>query len=99
MAGKIEGKMQTKRLTGATTTVLSEKGQVVIPKRFREDRGWLPGLRLVVESTRDGLSLRPLDARRSEAAAALLGCTGYRGPRRSLSDMEAAIRIGARKTR
>jgi AbrB family looped-hinge helix DNA binding protein len=97
----MSSKMQTKRLTGGTgsTTVLSQKGQVVIPKRLREDRGWLPGLRLVVESTRDGLSLRPLDAKRSEAASALLGCTGYQGPRRSLSDMEAAIRAGARKTR
>lgn len=92
--------MQTKRLTVAgSTTVLSQKGQVVIPKSFRQDRGWLPGLRLVVESTPDGLSLRPLDAKRSEAASALLGCTGYRGPRRSLAEMEAAIRAGARKTR
>jgi AbrB family looped-hinge helix DNA binding protein len=92
--------MQTKHLTAtSSTTVLSQKGQVVIPKSLREDRGWLPGLRLVVEATPDGLSLRPLDAKRSEAASSLLGCTGYRGPRRSLADMEAAIRVGVRKTR
>ena len=97
---KINGKMQTKRLTATgSTTVLSQKGQVVIPKALREDRGWLPGQRLVVETTPDGISLRPLGAKRSEAASALLGCTGYQGPRRSLADMEDAIRAGARKTR
>ena len=83
----------------SSTTVLSQKGQVVIPKSFREAYGWLPGLRLVVEATPDGLRLRPLDARRAETASGLLGCTGYEGPRRSLAQMEAAIRSGARKSR
>lgn len=92
--------MTIMRLTAtAATTVLSQKGQVVIPKSLRQARGWLPGLRLVVESTPDGLSLRPLVAKRAEAASALLGCTDYRGPRRSLAEMEAAIRKGARKSR
>jgi AbrB family looped-hinge helix DNA binding protein len=79
------------------TTILSQKGQVVIPKKVREQRGWSPGLRLSVESTRDGLVLRPLETSRAEAAAALLGIVGYRGPRRSLADMEKAIAIGARR--
>lgn len=88
------------RLTSAkSTTVLSQKGQVVIPKTLRVARGWLPGLRLVVESTPEGLSLRPLEAKRAEGAKALLGCTGYRGPRRSLAAMEAAIQSGAGKSR
>ena len=92
--------MKAKGLTSARAmTVLSQKGQVVIPKDLREGRGWQPGLRLVVEATPDGLSLRPLDAKRAETAAALLGCTGYRGPRRTIADMEAAIRVGAQKSK
>ena len=82
-----------------STTILSQKGQVVIPKNLRRACGWLPGLRLVVEATPEGLSLRPLEAKRGETASALLGCTGYGGPRRSLAQMETAIRSGARKSR
>lgn len=89
--------MRTKSLT--VTTALSEKGQVVIPKSVRDQRGWEPGLRLVVEATPEGVTLRPLQATRAEAAATLLGITRYRGPRRSLRDMELAIRRGARRSR
>jgi AbrB family looped-hinge helix DNA binding protein len=94
--------MSTSRLTErvtdrAQTTVLSQKGQVVIPKKIRDDRGWEPGMRLVVEPTADGLTLRPLEATRAEGAASLLGIAGYRGPRRSLAEMEAAIAKGARR--
>jgi AbrB family looped-hinge helix DNA binding protein len=88
--------MSTKRLTGGTT-VLSQKGQVVIPKRLRNERGWEPGLRLVVEQTSEGLTLRPLEATRADVSTSLLGILGYHGPRRSLVDMEAAIRKGARR--
>jgi AbrB family looped-hinge helix DNA binding protein len=90
--------MSSKRLTPrADTTVLSQKGQVVIPKRLRDERGWAPGLRLVVETTADGLTLRPVEATRADVAASLLGILGYSGPRRSLAEMEAAIRTGARR--
>lgn len=90
-------KMPARSLT--VTTTLSEKGQVVIPKVLRDQRGWEPGLRLVVEPTPEGLTLRPLQATRAEAAATLLGFTNYRGPRRSLRDMDLAIRRGARRAR
>ena len=90
--------MKTKRLTpDIDTTVLSGKGQVVIPKRLRDERGWEPGLRLVVEATEQGLTLRPLEATRADAAARLLGIAGYHGPRRSLAEMQAGIRKGARR--
>ena len=78
---------------------MSQKGQIVIPKRIRSERGWEPGLRLVVETTLDGLTLRPLEATRVDVAASLLGILGYRGPRKSLADMEAGIRKGARRHR
>ena len=90
--------MKTTRLTKTRElTVLSQKGQVVLPKALRDAHGWQPGQRLSVESVGDGLSLRPVEATRSDAATALLGCTGYRGPKRSLADMEQAIRKGAKR--
>ena len=42
------------------TTRLSNKGQIVIPKRVRSAHGWEPGLEFVVEDTGDGIKLKPL---------------------------------------
>ena len=42
-----------------SSTRLSAKGQVVIPKAIREAGGWRPGLELEVEATDDGAILRP----------------------------------------
>jgi AbrB family looped-hinge helix DNA binding protein len=74
-----------------SSTRLSAKGQVVIPKTIRDASGWRPGLELIVEVTEDGVVLRPRALTRARAAEELLGCTGYRGPRRSLAEMSAAI--------
>ena len=74
---------------------MSAKGQVVIPKVLRDARGWEPGTELVVEAAGDGVTLRAAVASRGEAAAGLLGCTGYRGPRRTLAEMDEAIARGA----
>ena len=72
-------------------TRLSAKGQVVIPKPIRDAQGWHAGLELVAEQTDDGVLLRPRASSRAQAAAGLLGCAGYRGQRKSLSEMDAAI--------
>lgn len=80
-------------------TRLSAKGQVVIPKPIRDAQGWEPGLELVVEVTEDGVLLRPRARSRALAAAELLGCANYRGPRRSLAEMEAAIASEAKARR
>ena len=41
------------------TTVVSTKGQVILPKAIRQRRRWDAGTRLVVEDTPDGVLLRP----------------------------------------
>lgn len=41
-----------------STTVVSTKGQVILPKAIRDAKNWGPGARLVVESTPDGVLLR-----------------------------------------
>lgn len=73
------------------STRLSEKGQVVIPKAIRDANGWGPGIDLMVEAIEGGVVLRPRALTRARTAQDLLGCTGYQGPRRTLSEMEAAV--------
>lgn len=78
---------------------LSSKGQIVIPKAIRKSRGWKPGLELVVEDAAEGLLLRPARPFQPTKLKDVIGCAGYKGPRRSLKEMEAAIARGARESR
>jgi len=78
-------------------TRLSNKGQVVIPKHVREAHGWEPGLELVVEGTSEGIMLKPIKKFKETKIQEVLGCVSYKGPRKSIRDMEAAIAKGARE--
>ncbi len=40
-----------------TTTTLSTKGQVILPKAIRDQRHWDAGTRLVIENTEAGVLL------------------------------------------
>ncbi|HEX4340623.1 MAG TPA: AbrB/MazE/SpoVT family DNA-binding domain-containing protein [Polyangiaceae bacterium] len=82
-----------------SSTHLSAKGQVVIPKAIRDAGGWRAGLELEVEATEDGVVLRPRSLGRARAAESLLGCTGYQGPTRSLAEMDAAVKREAKARR
>lgn len=59
------------------TTKLSTKGQVVLPKELRSARAWVTGTDFTVESTPDGVLLRPVArfprTRLSEVGAFLSG--------------------------
>ncbi len=82
------------------TTVLSSKGQVIIPKTLRVALRWGPGTQLEVRDTPDGVLLRP--ARPTEKVAladglaAIRARVAYRGPVLSLADMDAAVLREAR---
>jgi AbrB family looped-hinge helix DNA binding protein len=80
-------------------TRLSSKGQIVLPKLLRDRRGWEAGTTLEVEEVPEGVILRSVAQPPVTSVEDLLGCTGYRGPRRSLADMEAAIRAEAKRKR
>ena len=41
------------------TTKLSSKGQVVLPKSVRDEHGWGEGTEFIVETTPQGVLLRP----------------------------------------
>ena len=83
-------------MTAKPRTRMSSKGQIVLPKAIRDKRGWTEGTELEIEEVPGGLLLRLVPAPREASIEELLGCTGYRGRRRSIEDMEAAIRRGAR---
>ena len=80
-------------------TRLSTKGQLIIPKEVRERHGWTAGVELLVEDRGDSVVLRRADDLPETTLDDLVGCTGYKGPTRSLEEMEAAIARGARERR
>lgn len=73
------------------TTRLSSKGQVILPKSIRDARHWIPGTEFEVENRPEGVLLRPKKRFATTDIAAVVGCTGYRGPAKSLEAMEEAI--------
>jgi AbrB family looped-hinge helix DNA binding protein len=80
------------------STRLSTKGQLVLPQEVRERHGWAPGTVFEIEERRDGVLLRVAGAGAETTLDELIGCTGYRGPRRSLEEMEEAIARQAART-
>jgi len=74
-----------------TTTKLSSKGQIVVPKEIREAHGWKEGDEFVVENERDGIKLRPVRRFPHTNLDDLVGCVRYHGPSRSLAEMDVGI--------
>jgi AbrB family looped-hinge helix DNA binding protein len=80
-----------------TTTVLSSKGQVIIPKPVRTAHHWNPGDRLVVEDTPDGVLLRPATLFKPTTLDDVVGSLKWKGPAKTLEEMEEAIAKGAQR--
>ena len=78
-------------------TRLSQKGQVVIPQRIREELGWESGVEFAVERVEGGITLRPLKVFKPTTVEEVFGCLHYKGPKKSLKDMEEGVRKGARE--
>ncbi len=84
------------------TTLLSSKGQIVIPKALREARHWRAGTRLQIQETSNGLLLQPVAKDEkvplAQGLAAIRSHLAYQGAAVSIEDMNAAIlREAARK--
>jgi AbrB family looped-hinge helix DNA binding protein len=74
-----------------STTTVSTKGQVVLPKAIRQRRNWAPGTRLVVEDTPDGVLLKATPVFAPTRREDVAGMLAYRGPPKTLEEMDAAI--------
>jgi AbrB family looped-hinge helix DNA binding protein len=81
------------------TTILSTKGQVILPKAIRQRRHWEPGTRLVVEDTPDGVLLKPAPVFAPTRPEDVAGMLAYRGPPKRLEEMDAAITAEAARCR
>jgi AbrB family looped-hinge helix DNA binding protein len=78
------------------TTKLSTKGQVVLPKSLRTSHRWKAGTEFIIQDREEGILLKP-KARVSERTwESIVGCVGYRGPRKSLKEMDEAVATEAR---
>lgn len=82
-----------------TTTRLSTKGQLILPKEVRERHGWEPGTVLEVVERGDAVLIRPLATVPETRLEEIVGCTGYRGPARTVEEMDEAIEREARRRR
>jgi AbrB family looped-hinge helix DNA binding protein len=79
------------------TTRLSSKGQVIIPQVIREAHQWASGVEFVVTDTEEGILLTPINPFKPMSIENVIGCTGYKGKKKSLKDMERGIMQGAKK--
>jgi len=76
------------------TTSLSSKGQVIIPKPIRVVHNWHPGQKLDIIDTGDGILLKAATPFASTTLDQVTACLPYRGPAKTLEEMEDAIRRG-----
>ena len=79
------------------TTTVSTKGQVVLPKVIRQSLRWDAGTRLVVESTPEGVLLKPEPVFAATRPEDVYGCLSFDGPPKTLSEMEAGILAEAKR--
>jgi AbrB family looped-hinge helix DNA binding protein len=74
-----------------TTTTISTKGQVILPKTVRDQRNWRPGTRLIVEQTGEGVLLKTAPSIPRTKPQAVFGILARSGPPVTLEEMDAAI--------
>ena len=72
-------------------TIVSTKGQVILPKAIRQRRHWGPGTRLLVEDTPDGVLLKAAPVFAATRPEDVAGMLAYDGPAKTVEEMEAGI--------
>lgn len=84
-------------------TKLSSRGQVAIPKAIRIARKWKAGTEFVIKETNEGVVLKPKKEPKKEDKTLtiddLIGIAKYKGPRRSIREMDEGVMEEARKHR
>ena len=78
-------------LKSKQTTMLSTKGQVILPKVVRDHRGWKPGMKLTVEETAEGVLLKPEPLFPPTTLDEVYGCLKWEGQAKTLEEMDAGI--------
>jgi len=73
------------------TTVMSTKGQFILPKSVRDEQNWGPGTRIKVEQTSAGVLLTTAPLFPPTTNDEVYGCLKYDGPPKTLEEMDAGI--------
>ena len=79
------------------TTTVSTKGQVILPKAIRQSLRWEAGTRLVVESTREGVLLKPFPRFVETRPEEVFEILAYDGRSKTLGEMEAGVLAEAKR--
>ena len=79
------------------TTIVSTKGQVILPSVIRQRREWGAGTRLTVEETADGVLLKPAPAFPETRPEDVFGTLPHKGKPKTLAQMDAGVRAEARR--
>jgi AbrB family looped-hinge helix DNA binding protein len=79
------------------TTIVSTKGQVILPKAIRQQRHWPAGTELVVEDTPEGVLLKAKPAFAPTRPKDVFGSLPHKGSAKSFADMEAGIAAEAKR--
>ena len=73
------------------TTVISTKGQVILPKVVRDQLRWSAGTRLTVENTPEGVLLKAIPLFAQTTVSSVFGSLRHTVPALSLEDMDNVI--------
>jgi len=79
------------------TTIVSTKGQVILPKAIREQRHWPAGTELVVEDTPEGVLLTAAPFFVPTRPKDVFGSLPYSGRSKTIEEMEAGIAAETRR--
>lgn len=80
-----------------TTTRLSSKGQVIIPKSVRDALNWHTGMTFDIREHGDGILLRPSRPFPQTSLDDVTGCLKWSGPAITIEEMDDAIVREARR--
>jgi AbrB family looped-hinge helix DNA binding protein len=84
-------------LAKKATTVVSTKGQVILPKAIRDAKNWGAGERLIVEETADGVLLRAERPFTPTKPEDVFGCLDAKGKHVKIEDFDQAIASEVRR--
>jgi AbrB family looped-hinge helix DNA binding protein len=72
-------------------TVMSTKGQVIVPKEIRDSLNWRSGTRLTFEKTPAGVLVKEAAPEKTGSIEDIFGILKYDGPPVSIEEMDQAI--------
>ncbi|QPC94149.1 AbrB/MazE/SpoVT family DNA-binding domain-containing protein [Mesorhizobium sp. INR15] len=79
------------------TTIVSTKGQVILPSAIRKRRDWGAGTRLLVEDTPEGVLLRPTTAFAETRPEDVFASLPHGCKPKTLGEMDAGVLAEARR--